>query len=116
MLKEKIATLNDMYIEYDLDVNLFNKLAKSIKYDHTKKKRDILQFIEELPHILKLELSMAIHIKMYHHIQYFQNKDKSFIAWVVTIIKQLNTDQEDYIFKEGEDIVESKNNLTVKKY
>ena len=68
MLKEKIATLNEMQIEYDLDILLFNKLAKTIKYDHTKKKRDILQFIEELPHMLKLELSMAIHLKMYHHV------------------------------------------------
>ena len=71
VLKEKIATLNDMQIEYDLDIQLFNKLAKTIKYDHTKKKRDILQFIEELPHMLKLELSMAIHLKMYFHIQFF---------------------------------------------
>ena len=71
MLKEKIATLNEMQIEYDLDIKLFNKLAKTIKYDHTKKKRDTLQFIEELPHMLKLELSMAIHLKMYHHVQFF---------------------------------------------
>jgi len=42
MLKEKIATLNEMQVEYDLDIKLFNKLAKTIKYDHTKKKRDTL--------------------------------------------------------------------------
>jgi hypothetical protein len=42
LMKEKISTLNDITMEYDLDINLFNKLAKTIKYDHTKKKRDIL--------------------------------------------------------------------------
>ena len=41
LMKEKIATLNDITMEYDLDINMFNKLAKTIKYDHTKKKRDI---------------------------------------------------------------------------
>ena len=71
VMKEKIATLNDMQIEYDLDIQLFNKLAKTIKYDHTKKKRDTLQFIVELPHMLKLELSMAIHLKMYSHVHFF---------------------------------------------
>ena len=71
VLKEKIATLNDMQVEYDLDIHLFNKLAKTIKYDHAKKKRDMLQFIEELPHMLKIEFSMAIHLKMYSHVQFF---------------------------------------------
>ena len=42
LVKEKISTLNDITIEYDLDIDLFNKLAKTIKYDHSKKKRDIL--------------------------------------------------------------------------
>ena len=59
--------------------------------------------------MLKLELSMAIHLKMYHHVQFFQDKDKSFIAWIVTIIRPQSSDQEDYIYKEGEDIIESKN-------
>ncbi len=36
-LKEKIATLNDIHIEYGLSIELFNKLARSIKYDHSKR-------------------------------------------------------------------------------
>ena len=41
-LKEKISVLNDIQADYDIDLDLFNRLAKTIKYDHTKKKRDIL--------------------------------------------------------------------------
>lgn len=41
-LKEKIATLNSISSEYNLDVELFNKLAKTIKYDHSKKSKDTL--------------------------------------------------------------------------
>jgi hypothetical protein len=101
--------LNDIQIEYEIDIELFNKLAKTIKYDHTKKKRDILQFIEELPHKLKLELAMVIHLKMYATVDFFMGKDKSFIAWIVTLIRPLNCESEDYIYKEGEEVFESKN-------
>jgi hypothetical protein len=41
-LKEKMSVLNDIQEDYEIDHDLFNKLAKTIRYDHTKKKRDIL--------------------------------------------------------------------------
>jgi hypothetical protein len=37
LLQEKIATLNDISFDYSLDIELFNKLARTIKYDHSKK-------------------------------------------------------------------------------
>ena len=33
-VKEKISTLNLIQREYDIDNDLFNKLARAIKYDH----------------------------------------------------------------------------------
>ena len=44
-LKEKIATLNDIQNEYNIGIDLFNKLAKTVKYDHSKKQKDTLQFM-----------------------------------------------------------------------
>ena len=90
-MKEKISTLNYITMEYDFDIDLFNKLAKSIKYDHSKKQRDILQFIEELPHKVKLELSMQIHNKNYSNITFFKDKDQSFIAWISSLIRPINS-------------------------
>ncbi len=75
LLKEKISTLNEITSEYDLDIDLFNKLAKTIKYDHSKKQKDILQFIDELPHKIKLELAMQIHNKTYANVAFFKEKD-----------------------------------------
>ena len=40
-VKEKIATLNDIQNQYLFDIELFNKLAKTIRYDHSRKKRGI---------------------------------------------------------------------------
>ena len=51
---------------------------------------------------------MAIHLKMYANVEFFKGKDKSFIAWIVTLIRPLNCEAEDYIYKEGEEVIESK--------
>ena len=61
MLKEKISTLNTIQNEYEIKYELFNKLAKTIKYDHSKKIKDTLAFMEDLPYKLKMELAMVIH-------------------------------------------------------
>ena len=48
-VKEKIATLNDIHRQYHMDITLFNRVVKTIKYDHAKKRKDTLHFLEELP-------------------------------------------------------------------
>ena len=60
-LKEKITTLNQIQKQYSLDVSLFNKLARTIKYDFRKGNKGFSNFVEELPHKLKVELNLVIH-------------------------------------------------------
>lgn len=62
--------------------------------------------MEELPHKLKLELAMAIHETMYANVTFLQNRDKSFIAWMGTIIHPVKAQEQEYIFKETEEITE----------
>lgn len=92
--------------DYKIDIDLFNQLAKTIRYDHSKKQKDVLQFMEELPSKLRLELAMVIHKSMYSNITYFLDKDKSFIAWISRQIRPMNVDDQDYIYKEGEEVLE----------
>jgi uncharacterized membrane protein YcgQ (UPF0703/DUF1980 family) len=87
ILKEKISTLNMISNEYSLDNNTFNRLAKTIKYDHHKKQKDVIQFMKELPHKLKIELSLVMINRMYSNVKFFQDKDNSFIGWVARLIK-----------------------------
>jgi CRP-like cAMP-binding protein len=65
-----------------------------------------LQFIEELPHKLKLELALKIHSQMYQNINFFKEKDSTFIAWIATLLRPINQDSEEYVYKEGEDVAE----------
>jgi hypothetical protein len=64
-LKEKIATLNEIKKEYKIDNDLFNKLARVLRYDHRKSAKDLQSFLEEIPNKLRQEVLIAIHAKMY---------------------------------------------------
>lgn len=74
-LKEKIATLNDIKDQYQIGPDLFDELRKTIKYDHSKNYNDVIQFMEELPHKLKVELAMEIHKDIYHNIDFFMHQE-----------------------------------------
>ena len=70
----------------------------------------MVQFMDELPHKLRNELAMVIYQKLYSGIKFFKQleKDKSFIAWVSQILRAINVEDQKYIYKEGEEITESK--------
>ena len=62
--------------------------------------------MEELPSKIRIELAIAIHNKMYSSIRFFKTRDHKFIVWIGTILRPVNIQQRDYIFKEGEEITE----------
>lgn len=106
-LKEKISTLNEIKSEYKIGQELYDELMKTIKYDHSKNQRgDISDFVAELPYKLRIDLSMEIHKTIYKVIDFFKEKEKSFIAWVGPLLKPYNTQELEYIYKEGDDIKE----------
>ena len=111
-LKDKMSTLDSIMTEYQIEMDLFNRITKAVKYDHKQNSKDVHEFMEELPAKLRIELAMAIHKRMYSNIKFFQDKDNTFIAWVGTYLRPINIQEKDYIYKEGEDITESKHTLT----
>ncbi len=49
---------------------------------------------------------MEIHKNIYITVDFFKNKEKSFIAWIGPLLKPQNTQELEYIFQEGEEIKE----------
>ena len=45
---------------------------------------------------------------MYSTVKFFKDKDESFVVWITKILAPLSTHSQDYIYREGEDIDESK--------
>ena len=75
MLKEKMATLQDIEFEYKISKRLYNNLVKSIRYDQTKKSKDLSYFMNELPYKLKIELAFLINKKLISEIVFFKDKN-----------------------------------------
>jgi hypothetical protein len=71
-LKEKISTLNSIQSEYKIELSLYNKCVKTVHYDHSRKQKDFIAFLDELPHKIKIELAMKIHEQMYLSIKFFR--------------------------------------------
>ena len=69
--------------------------------------------MEELPYKLKIELAMEIHKDIYHNIEFFKYKERSFIVWVGPLLRPLLISEMDYIYKEGDHIKESKRMLLI---
>ncbi|CDW71411.1 UNKNOWN [Stylonychia lemnae] len=105
-LKEKMATLNDIRTKYLIDPELFDELRKTIKYDHSKNFHDVTKFMNELPYKLKIELALEIHKDIYREIEFFKKQDKNFIVWVCPLLRPFLVSEQDYIYKEGDDIKE----------
>ena len=64
--------------------------------------------MEELPYKLKIELAMEIHKNIYKSIEFFKYKEKSFIAWVGPLLRPHKIGEQEYIYKECDEIKESK--------
>lgn len=50
---------------------MFNEISKHIQYNCRKKSKDMIRFLDDLPHKLRVELSMLIHSKMYSSVNFF---------------------------------------------
>jgi hypothetical protein len=54
-LREKLATLQDLQDEYDIDAKLYATIVKALQYDHQQNRsmKRLANFMKELPSKLK---------------------------------------------------------------
>jgi voltage-gated potassium channel len=90
LLNEKISKLNSIQSTYKIDASLYKKCMQTVRYDHSRKSKDYIEFLSELPHMIKLELAMEIHKQMYVSVNFFKDRSKSFIAWIGNVLKPFN--------------------------
>jgi len=101
-----MAILSEIQSEYKISPILFERLIKTIKYDHSKRSKNFHEFIEELPPKLRLDLAAVMHKKMYASVTFFKEKDSIFLAWIGTVIRPFTVQEQQFIYKEGETIME----------
>ena len=60
--------------------------------------------MSELPHKLKLEVSLFVHEHTYRTIHIFKGRTSAFIAWICPLLKPVPFPNKQYIFFEGDDV------------
>lgn len=85
--QEKLIVLNKIYKEFKLPLDLFIKIKKSMGYESQKQMNDLHNFIQELPHKLKTEVSLYVYEQRYNKIKFFRDRNVSFILWMCPILK-----------------------------
>ena len=78
--------LNEIYKDYCLPLELYNRLKKSIGYSHKEDIAGLQKFINNLPQKLKIEVSLYIYESRYTKIKFFKNQTPSFITWICSIL------------------------------
>jgi voltage-gated potassium channel len=110
-LKQKLNTLEELRRQYRLNHEIYIKLKKSLKYDHSKDKSDKFSFLNELPQSLKLELAVIMHQNIIKKIPFFQSRDPHFIAFICPLLRPMKVFEDQYIYVAGDQIEESKIHL-----
>ena len=105
-LKEKLDILNNIRAEYELSTDLYMRLKKNLKYDHSKNLMDKFGFLQELPSNLKLELSFTMHKDIIRAFPFFHDKPRSFVAYIGPLLRPIKVLEGDYIYREGDPIGE----------
>jgi hypothetical protein len=60
--------------------------------------------MDELPHKLKIEISLYLHEDTYKKINFLHDKSMSFIAWICPLLKPYVITENQYVFYEGDEI------------
>jgi CRP-like cAMP-binding protein len=61
-------------------------------------------FVEDLPHQLKVEVSLYIYEERYKKLKFFKNRNATFISWLCPLLKPQFYADDQYIYLEGDDV------------
>lgn len=107
-MNQKLKILASIRKEYNIDKELYDKVRKVIKFDLSRNQRDKMQFLQELPNKLRIELSQIMHDKAIQNLYFFKDQPSDFFAYVAPLLKPVKFCQNDYLYKFEDRIDESK--------
>jgi hypothetical protein len=110
-MNQKLQILSSIKKEFNLDQDIYDKVRKVIKYDLSRNQKDKMNFLQELPNKLRIELSQIMHDKVIQNLYFFRDQPSDFIAYVAPLLKPVKFSQNDYLYKSGDMIDESKTTI-----
>jgi len=101
-LDTQLNTLIQLKSQYNLDEELYSRLKVGVKYGLTRYNFDKVEFLNNLPLNLRVELSVIMHRKLVEGIDFFEKKPARFIAFIGPYLKALKHGTDEYIYSDGE--------------
>ena len=83
---------------------MYSKLKQALKSDYGHDIDDINVLMEEIPHKLKIELSLHLYDQKYKNIKFFQGKTQAFASWIYPLIKPFYATEDEFIYNEGDEV------------
>jgi len=105
-MNQKLQILASIKNEFKLDNDIYDKVRKVIKYDLSRNQKDKMNFLQELPNKLRIELSKIMHDKIIKQLYFFRDQPADFIAYVAPLLKPVKFSQNDFLYKIGDMIDE----------
>ncbi len=101
-LKKKLSVLEGLRSEYELSHEIYAKLKKALKYDHSRDSTEKINFVNELPITLKNELAVIMHKHLIRNIPFFSGKPPHFLAFAGPLLKSIKVPKGEYIYHEDD--------------
>ena len=98
-MNQKLQILAGIKKEYNLDKDLYDKVRKVIKFDLSRNQKDKMEFLQELPNKLRIELSQIMHDKVVQSLNFFKEQPNDFFAYVAPLLKPVKFSQNDFLYK-----------------
>ena len=105
LLENKLAVIEEFSIDSHLAKELTWKLKRSLKYSANKRGfswTEKLNLINEFPKDLRYEIAVNMHHGAAKILNFFSNKEKSFIALTVPLLEPVCVEKDCWIFKTGD--------------
>jgi hypothetical protein len=99
-----LLVLNKIHKEYKMPLPLYANLKNSINYSANNDVQDIHDYVEQLPHKLKVEVSKYLYKDLSLRLEFLKGKTPGFIAWICPLFKPVIFEMDKYIYFEGDDV------------
>jgi hypothetical protein len=96
--------LNRIFKEYKLPLEFYARLKATLYLKNNREFEEIHNFVDELPHLLKIEVSKYLYDGTFKKLNFIKGKSDSFIAWVCPLFKAQVVYEDEYIYFEGDTV------------
>lgn len=84
-------------------MKLYERVKKTLKYKFSKDTDDLVEFINELPPNLKLEVALFIHESAFRKIKFIRDQSNAFINWICPLLIPQIQSPGEYIYFERDE-------------